>query len=75
MDQNKKEARDISSAIFLIFIGMIFLLNTTGIVGWEIWLYMFRFWPVLCGFVNARLTDLLSLEVDRLLSVFVGLGE
>ena len=46
MEENKKEKRDIVFAIFLIFIGTMFLLNTTGIVGWGIWEYIFRFWPV-----------------------------
>ena len=38
--------RDFSGAIFLIFIGIIFLLNTTGVLDWGIWLYILRFWPI-----------------------------
>lgn len=33
-------------AFFLIFIGLIFLLNTTGTLSWEVWLFILRFWPV-----------------------------
>lgn len=46
MEENNSEKRDIVFAIFLIFIGIIFLFNTTGVVGWGIWEYIFRFWPV-----------------------------
>lgn len=34
------------SAFFLIFIGVIFLLNTTNVLDWEVWLLILRFWPV-----------------------------
>lgn len=43
-DKNKK---DITGAIFLVSIGILFLLNTTNIVPWGIWLQIFRFWPIL----------------------------
>jgi len=42
--ENKK---DITGAIFLVSIGFLFLLNTTNIVPWGIWLQIFRFWPIL----------------------------
>jgi len=42
--ENKK---DITGAIFLVSIGLLFLLNTTNIVPWGIWLQIFRFWPIL----------------------------
>lgn len=44
--QENKNKRDIVFALFLIFIGGIFLLNTTGVVGWGIWQNILRFWPV-----------------------------
>lgn len=44
--ENKFFKRDLSGAIFLLFIGIIFLLNTTGVVHWEIWLHILKFWPV-----------------------------
>ena len=43
---NKFFKRDLGGAIFLLFIGVIFLLNTTGVVGWGIWLHILKFWPV-----------------------------
>lgn len=44
--QEKRNKRDVVFALFLIFIGAIFLLNTTGVVGWGIWQNILRFWPV-----------------------------
>ncbi len=32
--------------IFLIFVGVILLLNTTGVVSWSVWSYLWRFWPI-----------------------------
>jgi len=45
MENNKQ--KDITGAIFLVSIGLLFLLNTTNIVPWGIWLQIFRFWPIL----------------------------
>lgn len=46
MTNQHKEEKDVVFAVFLIFIGTVFLLNTTGFVSWGIWVYLFRFWPV-----------------------------
>ena len=35
------------TAILLLAIGILLLLNTTGVVGWSIWWQFFRFWPVI----------------------------
>lgn len=43
---NKFFKKDLGGAIFLLFIGTIFLLNTTGVVNWGIWLHILKFWPV-----------------------------
>jgi len=42
-----KEDRDFGGAIFLITIGVVFLLNTTGVLGWGIWPSILEFWPVI----------------------------
>jgi len=34
-------------AIFLIFIGVIFLLNNLGVLPWTVWGTLWRFWPIL----------------------------
>lgn len=40
-----KPHKDITGAITLITIGLVFLFNTTGLVSWDIWRYLFGFWP------------------------------
>ncbi|HRO65431.1 MAG TPA: LiaF-related protein [Candidatus Dojkabacteria bacterium] len=42
----KGDADKYSGAVFLIIIGTIFLLNTTGALSWSVWLLLLRFWPV-----------------------------
>lgn len=42
----EKNHKDIAGAIFLVAIGILFLLNTTNVVPWGIWLQIFRFWPI-----------------------------
>ncbi|MEP7103278.1 MAG: LiaF domain-containing protein [Candidatus Dojkabacteria bacterium] len=36
----------IFGALTLIIVGIVFLLNTTGILGWGIWINIFKFWPL-----------------------------
>ena len=33
--------------IFLLFLGIVFLLQTLNILSWELWGTLWRFWPVL----------------------------
>ena len=47
--------RNYSWAAFLILVGIVFLLNTTGVVGWGIWLYALRFWPILIVLIGVRI--------------------
>ena len=70
MSKHNTERKDVVFAIFLIFIGFIFLLNTTGVIGWGIWQYILRFWPVflILGGVKLILSD--SLITNIILSVF-----
>lgn len=42
-----KTSKDYTWALFLIFLGIVFLLNTTGVLSWDIWLYILNYWPVL----------------------------
>lgn len=42
-------------AILLIFLGIIFLLNNTGVVPWSIWSYIWQFWPVLIILLGIRI--------------------
>src|SRR3972149_10241470 len=34
-------------ALFLIFIGVVFLLNNLGVLPWTVWGVLWRFWPLL----------------------------
>ncbi len=64
-----KEKKDIVFAIFLIFIGALFLLNTTGVVGWGIWEYILRFWPVFLILGGIRLILGYSVITEIIISV------
>lgn len=41
------KSHDMVWALLLIFTGIIFLLNNTGVIPWSIWGELWRFWPVL----------------------------
>lgn len=41
-----KNNKDYVGAIFLIFLGTVFLLNTTGILEWNVWLNIIHYWPI-----------------------------
>jgi len=41
--------------IVLISIGILFLLNTFGVVPWEVWGQFWRFWPLLPVFAGMKL--------------------
>jgi hypothetical protein len=70
MSEHNTEKKDIVFAIFLIFIGGVFLLNTTGIIGWGVWQYILRFWPVFLILGGVRLILGESLITNIILSVF-----
>lgn len=44
--KKKKHHTDVSGAIVLIFIGIIFLLNNFGLISWDIWGTLWKFWPI-----------------------------
>jgi hypothetical protein len=44
---NNPWAFKIFDALNLITIGIVLLLNTTGVVGWKIWFELIRFWPLI----------------------------
>lgn len=80
MSEINKENKDISCAVFLIFIGIVFLLNTTGIVGWSIWSYILRFWPIFLILAGVRLilnksvvTEIILTILSVILFSFVGI--
>ncbi|MHC1716839.1 MAG: LiaF domain-containing protein [Candidatus Dojkabacteria bacterium] len=64
-----KSNKDFSGAIFLILLGIIFLLNTTGTVGWGIWTYILDYWPIVFVFWGIRLIIGNSLVAEIVLGV------
>ncbi len=64
-----RSSKDIVWAIFLIFVGFIFLLNTTGVVGWGIWTYILRFWPIFLILGGIKLIAGKSILAEVILSV------
>jgi hypothetical protein len=64
-----RKRRDIVWAIFLIFLGTIFLLNTTGVLDWNVWEYIINYWPVLLILGGLKLIIGSSLLSDIVLSV------
>jgi len=69
MAEQTKEKRDVVFAIFLVFIGSLFLLNTTGVVGWGIWEYILRFWPVFLILGGIRLILSESVLTEIIISI------
>jgi uncharacterized membrane protein len=64
-----RKNKDYVGAIFLIFLGTIFLFNTTGILDWSIWSYILNFWPVFLILGGLRLILGDSLLSNIILSV------
>lgn len=56
-------------AVFLIFIGIIFLLNTTNVVPWSVWSILWKFWPVFIVLAGVRILVGRSRVTSFLLSV------
>ena len=57
-------------AIFLIFVGSVLLLNTTGLVEWSVWSLLWRFWPLIIVFAGLNLIFEGSKWVSILLAIF-----
>ena len=56
-------------AVFLIFVGVIFLLNTTNVVPWSVWSVLWKFWPVFIVLAGLRILVGRSRVTSLLLSV------
>lgn len=61
-------------ALFLVFIGILFLLNNFGIVPWNIWGTLWRLWPLFIIFAGIQIitgrSKILNLALGCLLFVF-----
>jgi len=66
--------RNYSWAAFLIILGIVLLLNTTNIVGWGIWVFTVRFWPVLIVLLGLRIIlggSLLSRILQMIITILL----
>lgn len=66
--------RNYSWAAFLILVGIMFLLNTTGVVSWSIWMYVLRFWPILIVLIGVRIilgNSVFARVVGMFLTIFL----
>ena len=66
----KYKSKDVVWALFLIFVGTVFLLNTTDMVSWSIWSYILRFWPVFLILYGFKLIFGKSPLAEVFLSIF-----
>jgi predicted membrane protein len=61
--------KDYIGAIFLIFLGTMFLLNTTGVIPWSMWAEIIKFWPIFLIFAGLKLILPKSKIGDILLTI------
>ena len=71
MSETKKhpEERISTAGIFLVFFGVIFLLQSFKILSWDLWVTLGRFWPVLL--IIGGLNVLLKRYSDWLVSLLI----
>lgn len=67
--EKEKKRKDVIFAIFLIFIGIIFLFNTTGFIGWGIWNHILRFWPIFLILAGIKLIFENSIVTEMILGI------
>lgn len=71
MDIFNKSLLKVVDALGLISLGIVLLLNTTGIIPWEMWLRFFSFWPV--WIIVAGVSAILEIfSTGKLISKIVG---
>lgn len=56
--------REVFGGLFLIFLGVIFILNNFGYLGWDIWSVFLEFWPLLLIVGGLRLIFLNNITVQ-----------
>ena len=71
-----RKQKDFVGPIILIVLGVLLLLNTTGVVPWEAWESLWRFWPVLLilwgvGIIFGRPSPIGRVIVLALLALFI----
>ena len=76
--QGRTRRRVPVGALIVVAVGVVLLLNTTGVVGWDVWVYLLAFWPVILIAVGLglifgrRAPTAYALMVAVLLAAIVG---
>ncbi|MDY0097383.1 MAG: LiaF-related protein [Candidatus Dojkabacteria bacterium] len=69
--------RNYSWAVFLVLVGILFLLNTTGLVGWGIWEYIVRFWPVMIILLGIKIilgNSVIAKTLEIIITIILTVG-
>lgn len=45
--RGEKESKSYTFPIVLVFVGLLLLANNLGLISWQVWLHLWRFWPVI----------------------------
>lgn len=71
--RQSKKSFDISGGLFLVFLGIIFLLNNFNLLPWNVWSQLWKFWPVFI--ITAGINHLLGKSVvSKILIFFISLA-
>jgi hypothetical protein len=77
-DHHRYWEHRITSALTLITIGLVLLLNTTGVLSWSVWWEFIKFWPafIICAGIGlvlsfSRITKFIADVVCYLIFVFI----
>lgn len=67
------KGRSIFGGLFLIFLGLIFLLNNLGLIGWDIWWAFVQFWPLVLIAFGIRLIfgNNIFIQIVAFLLIFI----
>lgn len=75
--RHKNHGGGILGGLFLVFIGIVFLLNNLGLVPGSVWNELWKFWPVLVILIGIRILagrNIVSRIIIALLTLFVFAG-
>jgi hypothetical protein len=73
----KHHGGGIIGGLFLVFLGIVFLLNNLGLVPGSVWNELWKFWPVLVILIGIRILagrNVISRIIITILTLFVFAG-
>jgi hypothetical protein len=74
---HRKHGDGLLSGLFLVFLGIVFLLTNLGLVPSSVWSELWKFWPVLVILLGLRLLagrNIVSRIIIALITLFVFAG-